>query len=96
MAKNVVKKSVNVDEIKAKVFSDLSMMSGIKLKGIDSTANELIVKCKSGTTKVTSGQDSTVIESKPRFIPIWIWDIVLDRTKTKKVHNKVLQIITAS
>ena len=95
MAKNIIKKSVDIESIKQKIYSDVSMMSGIKLKGIDTMPNQLVVKCKTGSTKVTSGSDITVIKSKPRFISFFIWDIFLDRIKTNKVHNKVVQIVTS-
>lgn len=96
MAKSNINKTTDIDKIKDKIFSDVSMMSGIKVKGVDTESNKLILKYKVGKTTVTTGSDKTIIVSNPRFIPIWIWDIIFDRTKTKKVHNKVVQIVMSA
>ena len=79
MAKDKINQITDIEKIKDKIFSEVSMMSGIKVKGVDTESNKLILRHKVGKTTITTGSDETIIVSKPRFFCWWIWDFVFDR-----------------
>ncbi|BBO72705.1 hypothetical protein DSCW_01220 [Desulfosarcina widdelii] len=91
--KKTINKKINLDELKTKLFSDLQMMKSVKLKGIDSIKNGILISLKTGKTKITTGDTAVEIVSKARLIPLWTWDLILDRTRTKRVHQRITQIV---
>ena len=91
--KEILSGNVNLEEFKTKLFNDLQMMQGIKVKGIDTIGNAILISLKTGKTKITSTGSGVEIESKSRLFPFWTWDLILDRVRTKKVHQRIIQII---
>lgn len=93
--KTNVNKKVDLDVLKTKLFNDISMMHGIKVKGVDSTSNSIIISLKIGKCTITDFGESLNIISKARLFPLWTWDLILDRIKIKKVHARILNIINS-
>jgi hypothetical protein len=86
-------KSINLLDIKRVLHFELSMMSSIKLKGIDSSPNELTIRFKGGKCVIKAEGSSTLIKTKVRWFKIFIWDLFLDVSRAKQVHNAVLHFI---
>lgn len=84
--KDTITKTVDLDALKTKLFDDLKMMQGIKVKGIDTIENGIQISLKTGKTIITTNGSGVEIVSKARLFSIWTWNLILDRTRTKRIH----------
>jgi len=91
--KTKIQKKISLDEVKSKIYDELNMMKGIKVKGVDGNSTQINILLKTGKCLIKNLGEAVEVISSARFFSFWIWDLFLDRVKTKKVHNKVVQII---